>query len=109
VRLPKLGWVTFRWSRPLGGTVKSATVSREGKHRYISFVVETGTTEPAISLRRGRVGVDRGVVVLAATSDGRFFGRSFISTGEAKRYRRLEQQLDRTRRGSKSTESVPGR
>lgn len=26
-KLPKLGWVTFRWSRPPGGAVRSATVS----------------------------------------------------------------------------------
>ncbi|MFE9172749.1 RNA-guided endonuclease InsQ/TnpB family protein [Streptomyces kebangsaanensis] len=98
--LPKLGWVAFRWSRPLGGTLRSATVSCDGKHWYISFLVEIGTPAPAISLERGRVGVDRGVAVLAATSDGRFFDRSFITKGEAARYRRLQQQHARTRRGS---------
>jgi IS605 OrfB family transposase len=99
-RLPKLGWVIFRWSRPLGGTLKSATVSRDGKHWYVSFLVETGTAGPAVSLERGRVGIDRGVTVLAATSDGRFFDRSFITPGEAQRYRRLQQQHARTQKGS---------
>ncbi|MFF3663052.1 helix-turn-helix domain-containing protein [Streptomyces olivochromogenes] len=71
VRLPKFGWVTFRWSRSLGGAVKSATVTRDGKHWYVSFLVEDGVKAPAVSLERGRRGVDRGVVTLAATSDGR--------------------------------------
>jgi IS605 OrfB family transposase len=101
VRLPKFGWVTFRWSRPLGGSAKSATVSRDGNYWYISFLVETGTSGPTLSLERGRVGVDRGVVTLAATSDGRFFDRRFITPGEAERYRRLQQQLARTQKGSK--------
>ncbi|MGW1715069.1 RNA-guided endonuclease InsQ/TnpB family protein [Streptomyces sp. NPDC002156] len=38
--------------------------------------------------------------MLVATSDGRFFDRDFITPGETKRYRRLEQQLARTQRGS---------
>ncbi|MFF4570319.1 RNA-guided endonuclease InsQ/TnpB family protein [Streptomyces sp. NPDC001410] len=101
VHLPKLGWVIFRWSRPLGGPVKSATVSREGKHWYISFLVETGAKETTVSLKRGRVGVDRGVATLAATSDGRFFDRAFLTVGEAERYRRLQQRHARTRKGSK--------
>ncbi|MFC7264173.1 RNA-guided endonuclease InsQ/TnpB family protein [Streptomyces lutosisoli] len=109
VRLPKLGWVAFRWSRPLGGSVKSATVTRDGKHWYVSFLVEDGTREPAVSLERGRVGVDRGVVTLAATSDGQFLDRGFITPGEAERYRRLQQQLARTRKGSKRRKACQGK
>lgn len=39
-KLPKLGWVSFRWSRPPGGEIRSATVSRKAGHWYISFLVE---------------------------------------------------------------------
>ncbi|MEV2251305.1 transposase [Streptomyces sp. NPDC050147] len=99
-KLPKIGWVKFRWTRPLDGAVRSATVSRDGGHWYISFLVETGEPERTVSLERGRVGVDRGVAALAVTSDGRFFDRAFIRPGEAERCRRLMQQLARTRKGS---------
>ncbi|MEV4377029.1 hypothetical protein [Streptosporangium sp. NPDC049644] len=34
VKLPELGWVRFRVTRPLGGKVKNATVSRDGEHWY---------------------------------------------------------------------------
>ncbi|MEI5103173.1 transposase [Streptomyces sp. PmtG] len=105
VKLPKIGWVKFRWTRPLGGAVRSATVSRDGGHWYISFLVETGEPERTVSLERGRVGVDRGVASLAATSDGRLFDREFIRPGEAERCRRLQQQLARTRKGSKRRKS----
>ncbi|MFD5340574.1 RNA-guided endonuclease InsQ/TnpB family protein [Streptomyces hawaiiensis] len=98
----------FRWSRPLGGTLKSATVSRDGKHWYVSFLVETGTTGPAVSVERGRVGIDRGVAVLAATSDGRFFDRSFITPGEAQRYRRLQQRHARMTATARGTSAELG-
>ncbi|MFD8205389.1 RNA-guided endonuclease InsQ/TnpB family protein [Streptomyces sp. NPDC059695] len=46
------------------------------------------------------VGIDRGVKFAAVTSDGDFHDRAFIRPGEAERYRRLQQQLSRTHRGS---------
>jgi putative transposase len=100
-RLPKIGWVTFRWTRPLGGAIRSATLSRDGNQWFVSFLVETGEAAPTVSLERGRIGVDRGAVVAAATDDGRFFDQHFIRPGEAERYRRLEKQRARTRQGSK--------
>ena len=100
VKLPKLGWVRFRWSRGLGGAVKSATVSRDGKHWNISFLVETGEPQSTVSLERGRIGVDRGVVVAAVTDQGDMFNRKFITPGEARRYLRLQRQLARARKGS---------
>ena len=36
VKLPKLGWVRFRLSRPLDGAViRSATLTRAGKHWFV--------------------------------------------------------------------------
>lgn len=45
-KLPKLGWVTFRWTRSLGGEIRSATVSRKGAHWFVSFLVDDDTTTP---------------------------------------------------------------
>jgi putative transposase len=45
-------------------------------------------------------GIDRGVKTAAVTSDGEFFDRPFITAGEAVHYRRLQQQLARTKNGS---------
>ncbi|MEV7004570.1 hypothetical protein AB0N62_44330 [Streptomyces sp. NPDC093982] len=47
VVLPNLGWVTFRWSRPLGAGVRSATVSRKGGHWFVSFLVDGRAITPA--------------------------------------------------------------
>jgi putative transposase len=94
---PTRGWGA---SRGLGGAVKSATVSRDGRHWNISFLVETGEPEKTVSLERGRIGVDRGVVVAAATDQGDLYDRKFITPGEAERYLRLQRQLARSRKGS---------
>jgi putative transposase len=43
VKLPKLGWVRFRMSRGLDdAVVRSATVSRDGGHWFVAFLVDDG-------------------------------------------------------------------
>jgi putative transposase len=105
-RLPKLGWVRFRCSRPLGGTIRSATLKHDGRCWHISFLVDTGRPEKTVSLQRGRTGVDRGVANAIATSDGDFFGQNFLSEGERERLRRLERRRDRCRPGSRRRQVV---
>jgi hypothetical protein len=46
VRLPKIGAVRFRLSRPLGGVVHNATVNQDGLGWHVSFGIATDT-EPA--------------------------------------------------------------
>jgi len=93
VKLPKLGWVRFRWSRPLGGTVRSATVSRDGEYWYVSFLVEDGRVSPDQHACASAVGVDRGVAVALACSDGGMYDRAFSTAGEQKRCRKLQRRL----------------
>lgn len=94
VRLPRLGWVRFRWTRPLGGTIRNATVLRDGGRWYISFCVEDGVV--AVDPNgKAPVGVDRGVAAAVTTSEGDLLNRELVSSGEAKRLRRLQQQLAR--------------
>ncbi|MFI7648208.1 RNA-guided endonuclease InsQ/TnpB family protein [Micromonospora sp. NPDC049460] len=95
VRLPKFGPVRFRWTRPVGGTIRSATVSRSGGRWYISFCVEDGVSE-AVPNGKLPVGVDRGVAVAVATSDGELCDQEFVRPGEAVRLKRLQQQLSRS-------------
>ncbi|WP_433527585.1 RNA-guided endonuclease InsQ/TnpB family protein [Nocardia pseudovaccinii] len=100
VKLPKFGWVRFRMSRALGGTVRSATVSRDGGRWYISFLVEDGIVQPGRHASTSSIGVDRGVAVAVAASDGRLYDRSFASKVEAERYKRFQRKLARQKKGS---------
>ncbi len=47
VRLPKLGWVRFRLSRPVGGAVRNVTVSLDALGWHVSFGVDVDS--PAVA------------------------------------------------------------
>jgi putative transposase len=68
VRLPKVGGVRFRLSRPLGGMARNATVSRDGLGWHVSFGVTTNT-QPAAPNGLPGCGVDLGVACSAWVSD----------------------------------------
>lgn len=99
VQLPKFGAVRFRWSRPLGGAVRNVTVRRTGRHWSIAFCVEDGRVEVAPN-GNPPVGIDLGVVVPVATSDGRCFDGVGMRPGERRRLRRLQRRLARQKKGS---------
>ncbi|MEV0348883.1 transposase [Nonomuraea sp. NPDC050680] len=100
-KLPKLGWVRFRITRPLGGRVKNATVSRDGKHWHISFLVEDGVITPGRHAHPGSaVGVDRGVVKVVTRSDGRFHHQVFARDREVGHAKKLQRDFARTTKGS---------
>lgn len=101
VRLRKFGWVKFRWSRPIGGVIRSATVSFKAGHWYISFLVEDGEVPRETHALPGTaVGVDRGVAKAVATSSNDFHDRPFATPGEIEHRRRLQQRLARSKKGS---------
>jgi putative transposase len=68
VRLPKLGWVRFRLSRPLGGMVRNATIAKDALGWHVSFGVATAI-RPAPPNRLPGCGVDFGVACSAFVSD----------------------------------------
>ena len=71
VFLPKIGWVKYRNSRKVVGTAKNITVSRKGKHYYISIQVEDKM--PEIQHKStSAIGVDVGIKRFVAFSDGEF-------------------------------------
>ena len=102
VKLPKLGWVRFRLSRRLDDVViRSATVSRDGQHWFVSFLVDDGTVVPETHAQPGvAVGVDRGVGVALATSNGDLLNRQFSTPGEQRRAVRLQRKLSRAAKHS---------
>lgn len=102
VKLPKLGWVKFRATRSLDGeTIRSATLSRDGAHWFVSFLVDDEVSTPESHAAPGSVvGVDRGVVVAVATSNGELVDREFVTTGERRRVVVLQRKLSRAGKGS---------
>jgi transposase len=99
VRIPKVGWVRFRWSRPVPPDVKSFRVTRDRAGRWhVGFAHVPG---PVPAPGNGEaVGVDRGVAVSAALSTGETLTVPGLTPGEAERLGRLLRRLARAKPGS---------
>jgi putative transposase len=102
VRLPKVGWVRFRWSRPLGGAVRNATMCRDGLGWHVSFGIATDT-RPAASNGLPGCGVDFGVACSAyvsAETSPRLLPPT-LTAGEQRRLLGLERRKARQLRWAK--------
>jgi transposase len=99
VRVPKTGWVRFRWSRAVSPSAKSYRITMDRSGRWhIAFAV---IPEPVPAPRNGQtVGIDRGVAVSAALSTGELLRAPRLTPRERQRIRRLERRLARARRTS---------
>ena len=99
VRVPKAGWVRFRWSRAVPAGVKSYRVTMDRAGRW--HVAFTAVPGPIPAPGNGQaVGIDRGVAVSAALSTGELLRAPGLGVAERTRMLRLERKLARARRGS---------
>jgi putative transposase len=99
VRIPKAGWVRFRWSRQLPPGVKSYRVTMDRSGRW--HVAFAAVPEPVRTPGNGQVaGVDRGVTVSVALSTGEMLSVPGLSPARLRRVRRLQRKLARGKRGS---------
>ncbi|MGW2271373.1 RNA-guided endonuclease InsQ/TnpB family protein [Streptomyces yangpuensis] len=96
VRLPKLGWLRFRLSRAIGGTIRNATVSRDGNGWHISFGVHTGR-RPDAPNGKPACGVDFGVTASAfvSTEVAPRLMAPTLTASERERLKTLEQRKAR--------------
>jgi putative transposase len=99
VQLTNFGWVKFRWTRPLGGDIRYATVKRDRGRWHVSICVEDNVADVSPN-GKPPIGIDRGVRVALATSEGDLHDRTFLPATEARRERKLKQQLSRQARSS---------
>jgi putative transposase len=102
VLVPKLGWVRFRWSRPVPAA-RSYRVTRDSAG---CWHVAFAAVPPAIPAPgNGQVvGVDRGVTVSAALSTGELPTVAGLRPAERRRLRLLERRQARQRKGSRRRE-----
>lgn len=99
VRVPKVGWVRFRWSRAVLAGVKSYRVTLDRAGRWHVAFAAAPVSIPAPGTGEV-VGVDRGVTVSAALSTGDMLTAPRLSQKRAERLVRLQRRLARAKRGS---------
>ena len=91
--LPKLGWLRYRNSRDVLGTVKNVTVSQScGKWR-VSIQTEREVEQPIP--QGGAVGIDMGIARFATLSDGTFVAPINSFKRHETRLRKAQQTLSR--------------
>ncbi len=93
VFLPKLGWLRYRSSRAVLGTVKNVTVSQLCGRWFVSIQTER-EVEPPIP-NGGAVGIDMGVARFATLSDGTFYAPLNSFKRHQDRLRKAQQAMSR--------------
>jgi len=105
LRLPKIGDVPVRWSRPLPSEPSSVTIVKDSAGRYFaSFVIETdaGTLPEATPA----VGIDLGLRHFAVLSDGRKIAAPQFLRRAEKLLQRRQRDLSRKQEGSKNRDKA---
>ena len=99
LRLQGCSLIKINLHRPVDGTIKTATVKREGQKWFVIFAVEYQTiTLPAVNIE---CGIDVGLSSFIALSDGSTVAApQFFRKAQAK-LRRAQRHLARCKRGSK--------
>jgi putative transposase len=85
--LSKLGGIAVRWSRPLEGTPKAVTISKEADGWYVCFSCAEAPAQPLPPTGR-ETGIDVGLKVFLVSADG-------LAIENPRHYRRGEKKLAR--------------
>lgn len=106
--LPKLGWLRYRNSREVLGTVKNVTVSQSCGKWFVSIQAEREIQAP-VPKATSAVGIDMGVTRFATLSDGTFYAPLNSFKRHADRLRRAQQAMSRKTKFSNNWKKAKAR
>ena len=105
LRLPKIGDLPVRWSRPLPSRPSSVTLIKDSAGRYFaSFVVEVSSI--ALPEPGPVVGIDLGLWHFAVLSDGRKIAAPRFLRRAEKNLKRRQRNLSRKQKGSRNRDKA---
>jgi putative transposase len=97
--LSKIGRVAVRWSRPIEGTPKTVTISREVDGWYVCFSCVDVPVQPLPGTGQ-ETGIDLGIEAFATLSDGtRIFSPGWYRTAE-RALKTAQRRVSRRKKGS---------
>lgn len=99
IKLPKLGWVTFRGWYALPQKIRNVTVSLRAGQWYAAVQWERETREPPPRVH-APVGVDMGVAVFASLSNGDTLSSQNFGKKALGKLARAQRALARKKKGS---------
>ena len=98
IYLPKIGWVRYRNSRTIIGTIKNVTVTAKCDKWYVSIQTEYEQEKP---VHYGNdIGIDMGIIRFATLSDGRYFEPINAFHSLKGKLAKLQKRLKRKIKGS---------
>lgn len=101
IRLPKVGWVGYRKSQNIIGTIKNVTVIRRGEKWDVSIQTEYDNIPPETT--PSEVGIDMGVKRFATLSSGEFFEPISPFKREQEKLAKLQRKLARQKKESRNS------
>jgi len=105
--LPKLGWLRYRNSREVLGTVKNVTVSQSCGKWFVSIQTEREVEQPIPN--GGAVGIDMGIARFATLSDGTFYAPLNSFKRHEDRLRKAQQAMSRKTKFSNNWKKAKAR
>ena len=96
VKLPNgVGFVKFRKSQDIIGTIKNITISKKSGHWYVSFGCERELDQNPIHPSKSAIGIDLGVTKLITTSEGQHIKPKNSFKANQIKLAALQRQLSR--------------
>jgi putative transposase len=99
IRLSKLGWLRMRQSQPVQGELRNATVTQERGRWFVSLQVEVPDVPPSVDVRP-TLGIDLGVALFAAMSDGHTVEPLNALKKQQRRIKHAQRAVNRKQKGS---------
>ena len=98
--LSKIGRVALRWSRPLDGTPKTVTISREVDGWYAIFSCADVPVQPLPPTGK-ETGIDVGLKVFLITADGEVVANPRLHQRGEKKIAKAQRRVSKRKKGSK--------
>jgi len=103
--LPKLGWMRYRKSRGIEGSIRNATISLRGGKWYVSVQTQREVDEP-IHPSQSVLGIDLGITLLAALSTKEPILPINSFRKMEKKLAHLQRQLAKKKKGSHNAQKI---
>lgn len=102
IKLPQLGWVKFRLSRPIpdGFAIKQARIIRKASGYFVQLVIQSDVKIPDVPFHGYSLGIDIGLDQFLATSDGELVARPKFFKSLHRKLQLLQRRLKFKKLGS---------
>jgi putative transposase len=100
VVLSKIGRIAVRWSRPIQGTPKTVTISREADGRYVCFSCVKVPVQPLAQTGQ-ETGIDVGLKMFLITADGELVENPRHYRTAERALKKAQKRVSRRKTGSR--------